>query len=83
MTYVLNQEVNVTGYHFTKGKSFPSRIEFGDDELNFAEIGLRCLVKKGQELIEVFTMSDGRDTYTIRHNRTNQNWILLSKRALA
>ena len=83
MTHVLNQEVTVTGYYFTKGKSFPSRIQFGDAELNFAEIGLRCLVQKGQELIEVFTMSDGRDTYTIRHERTNKNWTLLSKRAMA
>ena len=83
MTYILNQEITVTGYHFTKGRSFPSRIQFGDDELNFAEIGLRCLVKKGQELIEVFTMSDGRDTYTIRHERANSHWTLLSKRAMA
>lgn len=83
MTHVLNQEVTVTGYHFTKGKSFPSRIEFDDSELTFAEIGLRCLVKKGQELVEIFTMSDGRDTYTIRHERASHNWTLLSKRAMA
>lgn len=79
----LNQEITVTGYHFTNNKSFPSRIEYGEHELTFAEIGLRCLVRRGQELIEIFTMSDGRDTYTIRHERANRHWTLLSKRALA
>ena len=83
MTYVLNQEINVTAFYFTKGKTFPRRIQFGDSELTFVESGLRCLVQKGQELIEIFNMSDGRNQYTIRHERTNRHWTLLSKRAMA
>lgn len=83
MTYVLNQEITVTGYYFTKGKTFPRRVQFGENELTFIESGLRCLVQKGQELIEIFNMSDGRNQYTIRHERANHHWVLLSKRALA
>lgn len=79
----LNQEIDVTSFYFAKGKTFPRRIEFGNSQLTFAEIGLRCLVQKGQELIEIFNMSDGRNQYTIRHERASQHWILLSKRALA
>ncbi len=83
MNHVLNLDIDVTAYHFTKGKTFPRRIQFGQQELIFADIGLRCLVQKGQELIEMFNMSDGRNQYTIRHERANQHWVLLSKRALA
>jgi hypothetical protein len=78
----LNQEIDVTSYYFNSGKTFPRRIQFEENELTFIESGLRCLVKKGQELIEIFNMSDGRNQYTIRHERASQHWILLSKRAM-
>lgn len=79
----LNQEIDVTAFYFTKDKTFPRRIQVGEQELTFIESGLRCLVQKGQELIEIFNMSDGRDQYTIRHERASRQWILLSKRAMA
>lgn len=83
MTQVLNQEVDVTSFYFAKDKTFPRRVQFGQNELTFLESGLRCLVQKGQELIEIFNMTDGRNQYTIRHERASQQWILLSKRAMA
>lgn len=83
MTHILNQEIDVTSYYFTSGKTFPRRIQLGEQELTFIGSGLRCLVKKGQEFIEIFNMSDGRNQYTIRHERASQHWILLSKRAMA
>jgi hypothetical protein len=83
MTHVLNQQIDVTAYYFTKGKTFPRRIQFGEQELTFIESGLRCLVNKGQDLIEIFNMSDGRDQYTIRHEPLSRHWILLNKRSLA
>ena len=82
MTHVLNQEVDVTSFYFTKGKTFPRRVEFGNSQLVFLESGLRCLVKTGQSLVEVFNMSDGRDYYTLRHDQGRGNWVLLNKRAL-
>jgi hypothetical protein len=82
MTHILNQEIDVTSYYFTSGKTFPRRIQVGQNELTFIESGLRCLVQKGQELIEIFNMSDGRNQYTIRHERASQHWILLNKRAM-
>ena len=79
----LNQEIDVTSFYFTKGKTFPRRIQFGEQELTFIESGLRCLVQKGQELIDIFNISDGLYLYTIRHERASQNFILLSKREMA
>lgn len=83
MTNAINQEITVTGYYFTSGKAFPCRVQLGNEELTFVQSGLRCLVQKGQELIEVFNMSDGHSTYTIRHEELTSQWTLLSKRALA
>ena len=83
MTHVLNQEVNVTSYYFTKGRTFPRRIQIDNNELVFIESGLRCLVKKGQELIEIFNMSDGRDQYRLKFEPSNMHWTLLTKRSLA
>ena len=82
MTHVLNESVNVTAYSFTKGRTFPRRIQYGNTELVFDQIGLRCLVKRGQELIEIFNMTDGRDQYRLKFEPAVRSWTLLTKRAL-
>lgn len=82
MTQVLNQDVDVTAFYFTKGRSFPRRVEFNNIELVFIESGLKCLVQKGQELIEIFNMSDGRDQYRLKFEPAARHWTLLTKRAL-
>ncbi len=82
----MSQEVSVTAFYFAAGstqKSFPRRIE--DDQghqLNFLENGLRCIVKKGQELIEIFNMTDGQQLYRLSFEPGNNSWKLLGSRAL-
>ena len=80
------KEVSVTSFYFAAGstqKSFPRRIEdeYGR-QLNFLEEGLRVIVKKGQELIEIFNMSDGQNLYRLSFNPGNGSWFLLGSRAL-
>lgn len=82
MTYTVNELVDVTGYYFTKGRSFPSRVQYGGKELYFDKSGLRCLVKKGQDIIEIFNMSDGRDQYRLKFEPTVGDWTLLTRRAM-
>lgn len=83
MTRTINQPIDVTGYYFAKGRSFPSRIQFGNTELNFEHGGLRCLVQKGQEMIEIFNMSDGRDQYRLRFEPSARSWTLLTHHSVA
>lgn len=83
MTRTINESVNVTGYYFAKGRTFPSRVQYGNRELYFEQSGLRCLVKKGQEMIEIFNMSDGRDQYRLMFEPSVRNWTLLSRRIMA
>lgn len=83
-TNTTNQPVDVTGYFFT-GKarqSFPSRIESEGQILAMFQTGLRCIVKKGKESIEIFNMNDGVNQYNLRHEPTNNSWTLLSSHSL-
>ncbi|HUP26451.1 MAG TPA: hypothetical protein VM124_02270 [Candidatus Limnocylindrales bacterium] len=81
----MNQEVNVTSFYFNHGaqdRLFPRQIEIGDRQLSFIENGLRCLVQKGQELVQVFNMTDGQSLYRLSFEPGSRTWKLLSTRTL-
>jgi len=84
--YQTTQEVSVTSFYFTKGnarKSFPRRIELEQGtQINFVEEGLRCVIQKGQELLEIFNMTDGTNLYRLGFTPNNNSWRLLSTRSL-
>ncbi len=80
------QEIAVTSFYFAKGnvnKCFPRRIETNDgNQINFVENGLRCVVQKGQDLVQIFNMTDGQKLYRLGFEPSNNSWKLLSTRAL-
>lgn len=81
-----NQEINVTSYYFTGGansRCFPRQIEVEGRELSFLENGLRCLVQKGQDFIQIFNMSDGNTLYRLSFEPGSRTWKLLNTRTLA
>lgn len=77
-----NQEVNVTSFYFQNSRVFPRRIELEGEQLNFLETGLRCLVQTGQELIQIFNMSDGQKLYRLSFEPGSRTWKLLNSRTL-
>lgn len=77
-----NQEVNVVSYYFTKSRCFPRQIEVEGESLSFLENGLRCLVQKGQDLIQIFNMTDGQKLYRLSFEPGNRTWKLLNTRSL-
>ncbi len=77
---VINQEVRVTSVYFRPGrhlKGFPKRMEYGGREYTFLESGLRYLVQKGQQLIEIFDMTDGSQDYRLKFDASGQIWTLI------
>jgi hypothetical protein len=78
-----NQEINVTAVYFNNGRSFPRQAQFNGRELNFLQDGLRCLVQKGQELVQIFNMTDGNTLYRLSFEPGSRTWKLLSSRSLA
>ena len=75
----LNREINVTGYYF-QGKtmqSFPSQIEFDNQQINFAEAGMRYLIKKGQNFVRLFDATAGDTTYRLKYDPEQLLWTLV------
>lgn len=80
-TKTINKEVNVTAWYFSKRReeltSFPKRMEYDEQEYTFAD-GLRMLVQRGKEAVQLFTMTDGAHDYRLRLDAERQSWTLLS-----
>lgn len=75
----VNKEVSVTAVYFQNSKelkSFPKRIEFDGREYTFLD-GLRYLVQKGQQLIQIFDMTDGVASYRLRFDSQQKLWTLV------
>ncbi|HSX23572.1 MAG TPA: hypothetical protein VLE74_00520 [Candidatus Saccharimonadales bacterium] len=76
------KDVDVTAFYFTNSRCFPRQIEFEGQKLSFLENGLRCLVQKGQDLIQIFNMTDGQKLYRLSFEPGNRTWKLLNTRTL-
>ena len=80
---IVNQEVNVPEMYFkSEGqlKSYPKRMEFHGREYTFMD-GLRYLVHKGAQLVQVFDMTDGARDYRLQFNAGEQSWTLVDMTA--
>lgn len=76
----INKEVSVTALYFRNNgglKSFPKRMEYDGREYTFAESGLRMLVQKGQQLVQIFSMTDGVADYRLKFETDDQLWTLV------
>lgn len=79
------KDVNVLSYYFTHGRAehcFPRTIEVEGKQFDFLENGLRCLVRRGQEFVQIFNMSDGRNLYRVSFEPGDRTWKLLGSRPL-
>ena len=79
----INQAVTVNNFFFKRGKqlkAFPRCIELDNTRYTFND-GLQYLVCRGQQIIRLFDMTDGRVTYRLRLE--NDQWTLVGTRQLA
>lgn len=73
------REVNVPELYFkNEGRltAFPRRVELDGREYTFMD-GLRYLVQKGQQLIQVFDMTDGARDYRLQFDDGKHQWTLV------
>jgi hypothetical protein len=76
----INKEVTITAWYFRNRHqltSFPRRMEYNRQEYTFAE-GLRYLVQKGRNVVQLFDMTDGSNKYRLRFDDSQQTWTLVS-----
>lgn len=83
-----NQEIQITSVYFRNNsgeqrlQSYPKRMVYEGREYTFMEDGLRYLVRKGQQLVRLFDVSDGQNSYRLRLDDTN-HWTLVGVKAVA
>ncbi|MBP9761651.1 hypothetical protein KBD11_01130 [Candidatus Saccharibacteria bacterium] len=77
MTQTINQEITINAIYFAGRdmKTFPREIEYAGRAVTFAG-GLRYLVARGQEALQLFDMSSD-DGLTYRISRRGDHWTLL------
>jgi hypothetical protein len=80
---IINKEVTVSELYFREQgqkrgdlKSYPRRMEFDGREYTFMD-GLRYLVRKGQQLVQVFDMTDGDTDYRLNFDVSQKSWTLV------
>lgn len=77
----INKEVNVTAWYFRNKHqrltSFPKRMEYNEREYTFGE-GLRFLIQKGKQAVQLFDMTDGDNNYRLQFDNQQQKWTLVS-----
>ena len=75
----VNEQVLVTVMGFKKDlAAYPSRMEYQGATYDFLDAGLRCLVRHGERIAEILTLSDGRSHFRLRSDNHGGNWTLLS-----
>ena len=63
-------------------ESYPRRMVYDGREYTFAEAGMRYLIRRGQQLVKLFDVSDGRMDYRLRQDSDN-HWTLVTMKAHA
>lgn len=75
----INEEIAVTKMGFKKDlTAYPRRMEFRGSIYEFIDAGLRAVVRSGEHMAEIITLSDGQSLYRLRSDNHGGNWTLLS-----
>jgi hypothetical protein len=77
MKNTINSPVDVTAIGFGRGmRAYPRRIEFEGVTYDFIDAGLRTVIRSGEKISQIFTMTDGRQSYRLRSE--GNSWTLLN-----
>ena len=75
----INEQVSITQLGFKKNLStYPRRMEYKGAVYNFIDAGLSCLVRSGEQIAQIITLSDGQSFYRLRSDNNGGNWTLLN-----
>lgn len=72
----IHRPVHITALGFSRNmRTFPRRMEFEGVTYDFVDAGLRTTLRSGEQIAQIFTMSDGARDYRIKSD--NGCWTLL------
>lgn len=75
----INRPVTVTALGFSRDmRAYPRRMEFDGKAYDFLDAGLRTIVRSGERMAQILTLSDGDNDYRLRTDNYGGSWTLLS-----
>jgi len=75
----MNVPVTITSMGFGRDmRVVPRRMEFEGRSVEFVDSGLRAVIKKGEQIAQIFTMTDGNREFRIKSDNHGGSWTLLS-----
>ena len=75
----INEQVAVTQLGFKKNlAAYPRRMEYRGSVYQFLDAGLSCLIRTGEQMAQIITLTDGQSMYRLRSDNHGGNWTLLS-----
>ncbi len=78
----INKEVSVTRVGFKKNlTAYPQEVEYNGATYNFIDAGISCIIRSGERIARIFTLTDGHSEFRLRSDNNGGAWVLLSIRA--
>ena len=75
----INCPVTITAMGFGRDlRAYPRRMEYGGTTYNFLDAGLRTVIRSGERIAQILTLSDGANDYCLRTDNQGGSWTLLS-----
>lgn len=75
----LNTPITVTAFAFGRGLHVsPTRMEWNGRTYHFIDRGLRTIVRSGDLVAQILTMSDGMHSFRLKCDSKSHSWTLLS-----
>ena len=76
---IINKEVNVTRVGFKKNlMAYPRRVEYEGNTYDFIDAGISCIIRSGEHIAQILTLTDGRSQFRLRSDNRGGAWTLLS-----
>jgi hypothetical protein len=74
----INTPVDITAMGFGRDlRAIPRRMEYQGKTYDFIDSGLRTVIRKGERIAQVLTMSDGTQEFHLRSDNHGGSWTLL------
>lgn len=80
---IINKQVVVTAVGFKRDLStYPRQMEYDGQTYDFIDAGLSCVVRSGERLSKILTLTDGSAQFRLRSDDRGGIWTLLSMSAV-
>jgi hypothetical protein len=76
---IINKQVQVTAMGFKKNLvAYPRQMEFDGTTYDFIDAGIGCMVRSGERIAQILTLTDGSRHFKMRSDNRGGVWTLLS-----